>query len=50
VYANTWQYTVFFLFLYYPTVSVATIRSFSCQDVGPEGNLLQVATIYLFLQ
>jgi hypothetical protein len=35
VYANTWQYAVFFLFLYYPTVSVASLKSFSCQVSSP---------------
>ena len=32
-----WYSLLFCLFLLYPTVSVATLRSFNCQDLGPSG-------------
>ena len=32
-----WYSLLFCLFLFYPTVSVATLRTFNCQDLGMEG-------------
>ena len=41
VYANTWQHGVIVLFVTDPTVSVASLLGFSCQDLGSEGHRLK---------